>query len=360
MLLLSVALRLALALNPPIASPALAVVDSKPAAMAPSTQPAATQADPNIVETFSNTRLGQLAQGKRQVSLNEIKDPSFWLDTIKDLIVAVIGFVPRLIVSLCFLVVFWGIYRALRKILLASLAHAHVDDSIRDLLTKAVRWSVMGFGIVIACNQVGIPIVAMLTGVSIIGLAVGFAAQETLANFIAGVVIFWDKPFRVGDIIAVDGTFGEVQRVTFRSTRLITGDGEMVVMPNTAMLANKLINNTATPTVRVRVPIGIAYRESIDRARQVLLPVMQNDERIKNDPEPCVVVTECAASSVNLELRFWIKEGSQMRAMYFEIMEKAKASLDAAGIQIPYPHLQLFVEDTPALSNLRQPMTLAA
>src|SRR6266542_5756672 len=133
---------------------------------------------------------------------------------------------------------------------------ANVDPSIRDMLSHLVKWTIMGFGIVIACNQIGIQIAALLTGVSIIGLAIGFAAQETLANFIAGIVIFWDKPFRVDDWIEMDGVFGQVQRVTFRSTRILNVDGEAIVFPNTHMLSGKLSNHSAHPLTRISVPIG--------------------------------------------------------------------------------------------------------
>jgi small conductance mechanosensitive channel len=346
MLLCSFAVRLVLALGlpfgmNPVAAAAAASSDKSHtesaavdgagtgAGAGATTQPAvAADEDAGLMHTFSHTTLGQLAQGKKKVSLNEMKDPAFWIDTIKDLVIAVAGLVPRILVSLIFLVVFWGVYRGLRKILHASLAGANVDDSIRELLTKGLKWGVMGFGLVIACNQVGIPIVAMLTGFSIIGLAVGFAAQETLANFIAGIVIFWDKPFRVGDIISVEGTFGEVQRVTFRSTRMITGDGEMVVMPNTAMLNRKLINNSAQPKVRVRVPIGLPAKTPAERARAVLMPLLNDDPRVLKDPAPSVLVTECTEARLTLEMRFWTEAADQLRAIHFETLGRAKAALE--------------------------------
>src|SRR5438094_315832 len=86
-------------------------------------------------------------------------------------------------------------------------ARAAVDESIRDMLGHLIKWSIMGFGLVVACNQIGIQIAALLTAAGVIGLAVGFAAQETLANFIAGIVIFWDKPFRVGDWLEIEETY---------------------------------------------------------------------------------------------------------------------------------------------------------
>ena len=100
------------------------------------------------------------------------------------------------------------------------------------------------------------------------------------------------------------------------------------------------------------VPIGIAYKESIDAARKTMLATTQNDERISAEPAPHVVVASCGDSSVNLLLRFWITDESLERMIVFEYIEKCKKALDAAGIQIPFPHVQLLVEETPAIDKL--------
>ena len=332
----------------------------------PATQPAAGEAsaaaqsrdlfaaadEESIGRVLGKTRVGQLFEGKTKVTLDDVRDPVFWIDTVKDLVLAVAVFIPRLIVAGLFLGFFWLIYRGVRKVVVGSMGRAGVDPSIRDMLGHLIKWAIMGFGIVIACNQIGIQIAALLTGVSIIGLAVGFAAQETLANFIAGIVIFWDKPFKVGDWVDVEGTFGQVQRVTFRATRILTPAGEVVIFPNTHMLSKKLINNTTNPSIRVRVDIGIAYKESIDAARQVLLGLFAGDPRICADPAPAVAVIECGASSVNLALFFWVIDESIQRAIRAEYLEKAKNAFDAGGIQIPFPHMQLFLEQTPAVESL--------
>ena len=306
----------------------------------------------SITEVFSRTRMGELFEGKRKVTIEDVKNPVFWIDTIKDLVIAVIGFIPRVFVALIFLVFFWLVYRAIRKLVVGSMSKATVDPSIRDMLGWLIKWAIMGFGVVIACNQIGIQIAALLTGVSIIGLAVGFAAQETLANFIAGIVIFWDKPFKLGDWVQIDGELAQVQRVTFRSTRLHNLDNDVVVMPNTMMISQKFINKTTNAVTRASVPIGIAYKESIDAAREVLVGMCKNDPRIVRKPSPIVEVRACAASSVDLMLHFWIKEEAYEDAMQWEYLEKAKKALDAAGIEIPFPHVQLLLEDTPAVEKL--------
>jgi small conductance mechanosensitive channel len=305
-----------------------------------------------FLDDLANTQIGKLVRGEKELSLADIKDYQFWVTIAWDLTKTILSFIPRVIACFVFLFVFYLIYRMIRKLAVRKMKDDNVDTSIRDMIGGLLKWAIMGFGVVIACNQLGIPIVAMLTGVSIIGLAVGFAAQETLANFIAGIVIFLDKPFKVGDWIQVHDDEGLVNRVTFRSTRFTNLDGDVVVMPNTAMLQNRIINKSTNPVTRVNVPIGIAYKESIDRTREVLLKTLIGDKRIQSTPQPEVVVRQCADSSVNLMLHFWIREERYEDAMVWEYLEKCKKALDAANIEMPFPHMQLFLENTPALEKL--------
>lgn len=327
-------------------------LQAQPAATQPASQPAMTEEQKSLFEELLRTRLVEIVQGRKTLSWEIIRQPEFWYDIIKDLAVTVIAFVPRLIGTTIFLLIFWLIYRGIRRMAMGNMAQGEVDSSIRDLLGALIKWLVMGFGIVIACNQLGIPIVAMLTTVSLVGLAVGFAAQETLANFIAGIVIFIDKPFKIGDWIQFDDTFGQVKRVTFRTTRILTLDGEIVVLPNTQVLSTKFSNHSSNPINRVNIPIGIAYKASIDDARRTLLDLLKDDDRVVKEPKPEVIVKSLAESSVDLVLRFWIADESIERRIGYEYTEKAKKALDAAGIEIPFPHMQLFIENTPAVAAL--------
>ncbi|MEA2711820.1 MAG: hypothetical protein QOF78_4421 [Phycisphaerales bacterium] len=326
---------------PTPAAPATQPTQASVAQAAQAAQAAASEQqkadEDSLTRIFARTRVGQLVEGKTRVTLEEVKNPLFWVDTVKDLALAVLAFIPRLIVAGLFLIFFWLIYRALRRVIIGTLSTAGVDASIRDMLSHLLKWAIMGFGVVIACNQVGVQIAALLTGVSIIGLAVGFAAQETLANFIAGIVIFWDKPFKIGDQVEIEGTCGRIQRVTFRSTRILDGAGKMVVFPNTHMLSKKLMNNTTHPLTAVRVVIGIAYQESIDAARTVLLKLVEGDKRICAEPEPTLGVIECTPTSVQLALLFWIADEALEWKLKVEYLEKAKKALDAAHIEPTAP-----------------------
>ncbi len=286
------------------------------------------------------------------MKVDDIWNVNFWTGYIQDAIVWAIGFVPRLLVAAFLLFFFWLVYRAIRKVLLGGMKAAGVDESIGDMLGMLLKWFILGFAFIIAGNQVGIEIAALLTGVSIIGLALGFAAQDSISNFIAGIMIFWDKPFKIGDWILVDGHLGQVRRVTFRSTRLQDLDGDIVILPNVRMLNDKVINKSSNLITRCNVMIGIAYKESIERARGVLLKMVATDARIEARPEPEVIVKNLGASSVDLMLHFWIKEERYEDAMQYEYMERAKVALDEAGIEIPFPHMQVLLESTPAIDAL--------
>lgn len=286
-------------------------------------------------------------EGTVQVDWRQLLDPREWVAFVQDSIKWMLGFIPRVMVAGILLFIFWLIYRAVRKVVTGSMKAAGVDPSIRDMLGLLLKWAILGFGLIIAGNQIGIQIAALLTGVSIIGLAVGFAAQDSLSNFISGIMIFLDKPFKVGDWVDVNGHLGQVKRVSFRSTRLQDLDGDMVIYPNSIILASKLINKSSNPMTRCRVMVGIAYRESIDRAREVLLNIVRSDSRVERDPEPEVVVVNLNTSSVDLMLHFWIREERYEDSMQYEYMERCKEALDAAGIEIPFPHLQLVADGAP-------------
>jgi small conductance mechanosensitive channel len=316
---------------------------SQPVQIVVQAAPAVPGGSGTLIDAFGHTRLIQLAEGKQTATLHDMLRPEFWIDTIRELVTAAVLFIPSLLGALLFLLIFWLVYRAVRRILNGAMQRANVDPSIKDMLITLSKWIIMGFGVVIACNQVGIPIVAMLTGVSILGLAVGFAAQETLANFIAGIVIFWDKPFKVGDWVTVEGTFAQILRITFRSCRMLNLDGEVVILPNTTMLASKVANHSTHPLSRISIAIGISYNASIPTARAALLKAIQGDHRIRTTPPAEVVVDRLADSSVNLLLRFWIDEEKLERKIHYEYNEKVKLALDEAKIEIPYPHLQILM-----------------
>jgi small conductance mechanosensitive channel len=196
-----------------------------------------------------------------------------------------------------------------------------------------------------AASQLGVNIGAALAGLGVVGIAVGFAAQETIANMIAGFLIFWDRPFKVGDFITTEERYGEVREITMRTTRIRTMENTYVVIPNKQIIGDTLVNHSLYGEVRVNVPVGIAYKERIADARRVLLPVAQAIPGVLAVPPTEVVATALGESSVHLEVRVWTDDPALERRLFFQVLEASKAALDEAGIQIPFPHLQLLLDD---------------
>lgn len=252
---------------------------------------------------------------------------------------------PRTLLALAILAAFWIGFRMTRPPLRALLTRWGFHETLIVMLVERVyRFAFLALGLVMAADQLGFNVRAALAGLGIVGLAVGFAAQDTIANIIAGFLIFIDKPFLVGDWVRVADLYGRVFNITLRTTRIRTRSNTYVVIPNKKIIDEILVNHSKHGSTRVSVPIGIAYKESIPAAREALLQAVAGIEDILDDPAPDVVVMGCSSSSVDLEVRVWVDDAGLERPMFHIVMERCKLGLDKAGIQIPYPHLQLFVD----------------
>jgi small conductance mechanosensitive channel len=275
----------------------------------------------------------------------EMADVRKYLD-LERLLTMTIEFLPRLLVAIGILIAFIVLYRITRRPLSITLRRAGLHEKLVELIVyKLWRYAMVLFGLVMALGQLGVNVTAALAGLGIAGIALGFAAQDSVANVISGIMIFWDKPFVVGDWIKVEGEYGRVSDITLRSTRIRTPRNTFVVIPNKNIIDTVLENYSKHGETRVDVPIGIAYKEDIREARKVLLAAVAEIEHVRKEPAPDVIVHDLGDSSVNLRVRVWVDRGGLLQPTTFAVTELAKIRLDEAGIEIPFPHLQLFVEN---------------
>jgi len=193
--------------------------------------------------------------------------------------------------------------------------------------------------------QLGINVGAAVAGLGVAGIAVGFAAHDSLANVISGIIVFLDRPFIVGDWITVEDEYGKVSNITLRSTRIRTPRNSYVVIPNKKIIDTVLENHSKHGRLRVDVPVGIAYKEDVGEARNVLLEAVAKLDGVLSEPAPDVVVDGLGSSSVDLLVRVWTNAAERRQATIFSVVEAAKRALDETGIEIPFPHLQLFVDN---------------
>lgn len=264
-----------------------------------------------------------------------------------------VDFVPKLLSALFVLLILYLVLRFTRNVIAKLLKRTKfIDAGLGGLISKTfsvVAWVFIG---IMVLAQFNVNVSALLAGLSVVGIAVGLAAQDTLQNFIAGITILIDRPFRVGHYIDIDGTYGKIEEITLRSTRMRTIKNEMMVMPNSQMINRKVINHTQMGSLRVDVAFGIAYKEYPLEARKVVLALVKGDDRIDKNREPDVVVTALNNSSVDMALRFHIRDASLAIPLRWEYTEKIREALREADIEIPFPHLQLFVDEARGLEQL--------
>ena len=264
---------------------------------------------------------------------------------VSELVTQVVSFLPNLIVGIIIFIAFLIFYRITSRALRAALHRASVHETLVQLLISSMyKYVIVVLGLVMALDQMGVNVGAALAGLGVAGIAVGFAAQDSIANSIAGFMIFWDKPFIVGDWITAEDEYGRVTDITLRTTRIRTVRNTYVVIPNKTIIDSVLENHSKHGETRVDVPIGIAYKEDIRQAREVLLSAVEGVKGIGKLASD-VVVSNLGGSSVDLFVRVWLDDAGDEKRVYADVLERSKLALDAAGIEIPFPHLQLFVDD---------------
>ena len=263
-------------------------------------------------------------------------------------------FTERGLQSLAAFLLLYVIYRALYLTLEQALERSdNIEPGLQSLLLKTFRVVAFFFIGTVVLDQLGVNVAVLIGGLGIAGIVAGFAARDSLENFIAGVTVLVDKPFRVGDYVEIDDQYGQVDEITLRSTRLRTVRNRIMVLPNTEMITKKVMNHTKRNVLRVDIPFGIAYKEYPDEARDVLLPLFKDDDRVLSEPSPSVVVTEMDDSSVNMALRFYIRDPGQEVPLRWDYTEKVRETLREADIEIPFPHRQLFLDEAKALQGTK-------
>lgn len=219
------------------------------------------------------------------------------------------------------------------------------DEVVRSLGTSVANAIVWVAAIAIAFTVAGYG--AFLSAFAVFGgaiaLAVGFAAQDLLGNFVAGVFILKDKPFEVGDWIEWDGNAGRVEDIDLRVSRVRTFDNEMVTVPNGDLANNAVTNPVAYETLRQRFVFGIGYDDDIDQATDIIVEKANEHEDILDDPAPSVRLVDLGDSDVGLQSRWWIEDPDRgdFVKIRSEYVQSVKEAFDAAGIDIPYVHREL-------------------
>jgi small-conductance mechanosensitive channel len=215
-----------------------------------------------------------------------------------------------------------------------------------DMLSKITVVAMAIYFMFLAWN---IDVTAWLASAGIIGIAIGFAAKDTLANFFSGVFILADGPYKIGDVIVLDdGLRGRVTGIGIRSTRVVTRDDVEITIPNAVIGASKIINEAGGPYVkqRIAITVEVAYGSDIDKAREVLLSCAPHD-KVADDPVPRVRFAEFGASGLVFRLLVWIPDPETRGEVTDILNSRVYKALAAAGIEIPYSKHDVYIKQMP-------------
>ena len=226
-----------------------------------------------------------------------------------------------------------------------------MDDVILDLMNRFASVIIYLTAVILALDVLGLNIMPFVAGAGVVGIAIGFAAKDTLSNVIAGVLLLIDRPFEVGDRIEVwtapanSATWGDVVHIGLRATKIRTTDNIVIVIPNNEVMMRDIINyTTISKDIRVRIPIGIAYDANVSKAKELIKQVSLELDWVKREPEPKVVVKSFGDSAVNLEARVWISRPRKRIDTISHITDRVKEVFHQEGIEIPYPKRDIYIK----------------
>jgi len=208
------------------------------------------------------------------------------------------------------------------------------------VLKKLIRYIGYAFAFILALNQMGLNLGAILGAAGVAGIAVGFAAQTSLSNIISGFFMIGERPFELGDIIEVDGIAGTVDTIGLLALTLRTFDNRSVRIPNETLVKTQLINVTRHPIRRFNLDIGVAYDENIGHVLKVMQEVAEANLQSLNEPDPLIIFTGFGDSSLNFLLGAWCVQedyGTLRNTLPRELKER----FDKENIEIPFPHMTL-------------------
>ncbi|WP_288997203.1 mechanosensitive ion channel family protein [uncultured Psychrobacter sp.] len=297
-----------------------------------------------------------LKQSKTKLHLNERRTKIvrsvlryIWIVASLIAIMSQIYFEPETIKATAKASTWAGIYYVLwtssGQIIHKVLQHYGLNASIEQLLKNILSVLLLVLGLASVMAQFGFDIVSLVAGLGIVGLAVGFAAQSTLANFIAGITILLEQSFQVGDWIHINENEGRVVLIALRTTHILTRDNITVIIPNSNVASSEVTNLTSKNFIRFDIRVRIAFEDDIDTARKEILQVLSDTDVVLSRPETSATVDEIGEYGVFFIVRFWVKPAAvaRMPKIKESLKEDIKRAFDAANISTPYPHMRLLM-----------------
>ncbi|MDP8213204.1 MAG: mechanosensitive ion channel [Candidatus Zapsychrus exili] len=220
-------------------------------------------------------------------------------------------------------------------------------------LSRIIHYSFLVLGVFLAAQCIGLNFSTLAVTFGFLGVGIGFGLQNITSNFISGIILLFERPIGVGDLIKHGDSIAEVLSINMRSTIIRTFDNVTIVVPNTKFIENDVINwSMDDPRIRLHCPIGVAYGSNVDLVNQVLLNIANEHSEVLNEPSAEVRFLEFGDSSLNFDLLIWTARPDNQKVLRSEINFMIDKAFRENGIRISFPQLDLHVQMTPAIEAL--------
>ena len=246
--------------------------------------------------------------------------------------------------SLAFLFIGLKLINFLRKLLRGALDRSNVDTGVVQFLDALVKIAAYAVLILALMARFGIQTTSFITLLGSAGVAIGLSLQGSLANFAGGILILMLKPFVVGDYISACGCEGTVAEISLFATTLHSADNRNVVLPNGTLSNSNITNFSANETRRVDMSVDVAYNSDLKRARQIIEGILNQNEKILDDPSYVVAVNELGDSGITILIRPWVKTEDYWTVRW-SVLEQVHDRLNEEGIEIPFPQVTVHMEN---------------
>lgn len=275
----------------------------------------------------------------KEISLNNAYD--ILLEKLTGWLTALIDMLPNIAVAILILLIFYFLSKALTSVFGKVIVKISNNLSLNRLISNTLSLIVMMVGLFFALGVLNLDktVTSLLAGVGVIGLALGFAFQDTAANFMAGIFLAVQKTFKVGEVIESNGYMGVVQQISLRATTIHNFDGQEIILPNKDVFQSAIENYSDTGRRRVDLACGISYGEDLDKVKEVAIASISGSKFLAENENISFFYTSFGDSSINFNLFFWINNTAQ--ASYMEARSEAiiklKKAFDQNNIMIPFP-----------------------
>ncbi len=300
----------------------------------------------NLHTTDSITRT--VADSLKNMDLSDLKgvvtgENTLLRDGLRELTEMTVGFVPKLLVAILILWVGMKLAKMVRKLIVKALERRNAEPSLKSFLGSLVDVLLKAMIIIMAMDVVGIKATSFIALLGAMGLAIGMALQGTLQNFAGGVIILLMKPFKVGDYIECGQFKGYIQEIRIFHTVMRPFNGRTIVIPNSELSNKSLINHTKEENIRLDVVASVAYGSDLEKVKEVLMEVINNEPLIQSEPKaPVVAVSELGNSSVDLSMWMWVKVEDYW-TVWLRIRENIYNAFYRNNITIPFPQMDVHI-----------------